>query len=437
MQWGKLPMRTLIAAGILCLLLPVTCLSQLPTDDPKEAQKRWYDPVAEREDLTPGAFEVLRFPINYTYQSKYKHDPKNSKFILNPDFYCSECYREGRIAKTDRSGSRLMEQPEEEVLGWISRITKSRPILIEDRQFRLYADLPPLNTRLFKNQFLKEELIELSDIFPKINEKTVGLSSHEVSHLYLIRAHRLLRDLLWMVGNTEEGIKKAYPYLGPYLGMNARQEIYIFARQRSYEEWGTRYIGRTSTDGQCWHLFVDRFMALGMHAQGHEDPQTTNYMFHRLLHNLIDAYRHYGFKLPAWFQEGMGHWVERRESERYNSFCFSEGTIPKVLYASRWLPRVRKMVAKGEVEPFVSMCSLEEYGQLPLEYHTICWSWVCYLWRLGPEKMQIFINELKAKVPAESLYQAQIRAFQKAYGLTLLQFEEGWKAWVLETYPSV
>jgi hypothetical protein len=51
--------------------------------------------------------------------------------------------------------------------------------------------------------------------------------------------------------------------------------------------------------------------------------------------------------------------------------------------------------------------------------------------------MQVFINELKAKVPAESLYQAQIRAFQKAYGITMLQFEEGWKAWVLEIYPSV
>lgn len=425
------------AALILAWLGGSGLLAQIPTDDPAEAQKAWYDRNRERKDLVPGAFEVLRFPVPEHQPPVYERDPKDSKFLLNPDFYCSECVREGRIAKVDRSGSRLMEQSESEVMDWLARITRKRPMLIEDRHFRLYADLPPLDTRRHRNPFMREELIELSSVFPRINERTGELNPHEMVHLYLVRANRLLRDFYWIVGRDQEGIAKDWPHLGPYLGMQSRQEVYIFGRQRPYMEWGARYIGRASDDGQCWHMFVDKFLTMGMHAQGHEDPRTANYFFHRLFHNLLDAYRYYSFKLPAWFQEGMGHWVERRESVQYNSFCFSEGVIPQVLYTSRWLPRIKKTVAKGDFLPFVEICSREEYGQLPLEHHMLSWSMVCFLWRMGPEKMPVFINELKSKQQNESLYQAQVRAFHKAYGITMLQFEAGWKEWVLAVYPDV
>ena len=270
-----------------------------------------------------------------------------------------------------------------------------------------------------------------------MNERTVALNKHQVAHLYLIRANRLLRDFCWLVGNNQEQISEKWPHLGDYLGMKNRLEVYIFRRQREYFQWAIRYIGRGSEHGQCWHMFNDRMMVLGMHAQNQEDPQTTNFMFHRLTHNMLDAYRMYSFKLPAWFQMGMGHWVERRESRNWNSFCYSEGELPKVLFTTKWCPKIKKMVRKGKLEPFVSLCSNDEYAQLPFEYHLVSWSWVCYLWRLGPEKMPLFINELKNKKEGETLYQAQIRAFQKAYGITLLQFEAGWKEWVLSIYPDV
>lgn len=414
--------------------------AQLPKDDPIEAQKKWYERENERTDLIEGAFEVLRFPTGYTFEPKYRHDPKNRKRILNPDFYCSRCVREKRIPDPGpRTQSRLMERDEPQVLDWIEKETKSRNyVFIEDPLIKLYFDLPGMDLKQYPNPFLKEELKELGDIFPKVTEKTSKINGHQRAHLYLIRAHRLLRDFYWMTGHSDaDAIKKKYDWLGPYLGMNNKLEVFIFRRQRPYQRFARRFIGRAADNGQCWHMFRDRCMILAMPAHNEKDPQTTNYFLHKFFHNVIDAYRMYSFKMPAWFQMGMGHWVERRENIRYNTFCFSEGVLPKVLFETRWAPKVKKLVRKDKVLPFVQACAAKEYGQLPPEYHMITHSWVCYLWRLGPTKMRIFINEVKSKKENETLYQAQVRAFRKAYNINMNQFDAGWREWVMKVYPDV
>lgn len=423
--------------AVLALAVPSAVLGQLPTDDPVEVHKKWYDRQLERADLIPGTFDVLRFPTKYTFTPRYKHDPKKRKRILNPDFRCNRCAEEGRIPAEARLPDRMMERDASDLMGWAEKELKRSVTVIEDGTFKLCFALPGTMLKEFPNPFLEQELAELGDVFPEVSDKTVAVNDHQRAHLYIIRAHRLLRDFLWTVGTTESAIRSTYPHLGPHLGMNNKQEIYVFPRQREYVRFSNRYIGRSSADGQCWHMFHDRCMIFAMHAQGYPDPQVQNFFLHRLQHNLLDAYRMYSFKLPAWLQMGMGHWVERRESLQYNSFCFSEGTIPQVLFRTRWEPRVKKMVMKDDVQPFVSLCSHEEYGNFPIEYHMICYSWVCYLWRLGPEKMKVFINALKAKADTETLYQAQVRGFRMAYGISPLQFDEGWREWVKATYPDL
>jgi hypothetical protein len=152
---------------VLCLLAVVGS-AQIPHDDPVEAQKKWYDRAFERPDLIEGAFEVLRFPTGYEFASRYKHDKKNRKRILNPDFWCTTCAREKRIPKDPkRVGKRLMEREESDVLQWIKAETKSsRFTYIEDEQFKLFMDLRGVNLKEFRNPFLKEEMRELGDIFP-------------------------------------------------------------------------------------------------------------------------------------------------------------------------------------------------------------------------------------------------------------------------------
>jgi hypothetical protein len=414
-----------------------------------EAQKAWYDRAHDRPDLVPGAWEVVRFPTGWKPEPRYKHDPSNRKKILNPDFYCNRCVKEGRIPPaTDRAQHRLLQRDEPQVLAWLKReLRVDRYTLIEDDEFKLWMDLDGFNVRDVANAgtahqclnaFLKEELIELSDLFPEVDEKTTVLDDHRRAHLYLNRAHRLQRDFWWLAGTNEAEVRKNYPYLGPYMGMKGKQELFVFDSQRDFERMMDWYVGaKVASGGICWHHLTDRAMLMAMQAAGQHDAETENHFFHWLMHNLLDAYRMYGFKLPAWFQMGLASFVERRECTNYNSFCFSEGTYPRLLYEEKWLPRIKQMVRKDQVMPFVEAAPVIEYGNLAPEYNMIAYSLVCYQFSLGPEKMKRFINALKEKPTQESIYAAQVRAFETAYGITMLQFDEGWRRWVLAVYPDV
>lgn len=439
--------RTLTAALLLGALAPSIASAQ--PDDRSfvkslvEAQKAWYERARERDDLVPGAFEVLRFPTGYVFKPRYKRDPSEPRRILNPDFFCTRCAKDKRIpAASDRAQHRLMQRDEPQVLHWIERELKPpRYTFIEDDTFKLYSDLPWVNLRNLRfdnNPFLKEELQELGDVFPEVTEKTVVIDDHQRAHLYLIRAHRLLRDFWWFAGTDNEKTRANYPWLGPFMGMLGKLEVFVFQTKRDYETFLDWFVGtKTVADGLCWHHLTDRAMLMAMHAESAEDPAVKNAFLHRLMHDFLDAYRMFSFKLPAWFQMGMAAWVERRENTYFNTFCFSEGTMPGVLYEDRWLPKIKKMVAKGRVTPFVEACNALEYGNFPPEYHMIAYSLFCYQLSLGPQRMRSFINALKDKKTEESMYQAQVRAFRDAYDLTLLQFEEGWTRFVLAVYPDV
>jgi hypothetical protein len=441
-------MQVPCCAGLACLCVLIAVgpsraqKSKSFAKEMAKAQAEWCDYKTERGDLTKGAFEVLRFPTGYAFKPRYKHDPKNSKRILNADFYCNRCVEEGRLpdpGKT-RLSVRLVQRDEPQVLDWIGKNLKvGRFTYIEDPSFKILIDLPALNLRKYHNRFRKAELEELHDVFPKVTKKTVVLDPHKRAHLYLIRAHRILRDFWWLAGTTNEKIIKKYKNLsGPHMGMKNKMEVFVFKRQKSFKQflqWSTGQI--TGDEGICWHHHNDRAMMMAMFNGGDRDPETQNFFLHRLTHNFLDSYRAYQFKLPAWLQMGIAHWMERREAQKYNCYCFSEGTLPKYTKEWRFLPRVRKMVVSGDVQPFAQFASKIQYGDFPFEYHMVNYSLFSYLLSLGPEKFRVFFNELKSKTTAESLHAVQIRAFRKAYGITLLQFDQGWRFWVKAVYPLV
>ncbi len=412
--------------------------AQIPTDDPKAAQAKWYERVRERPDLVAGAFEVLRFPTGYTVPPPFERDPLKRKLLLDPNFFCSRCAKEGRMAaKPGAFVDRLMDRGAEPLWASIQDLCKDQAVYLEDANFKLVASLTEVNLRLFVNPFLKEELAELSRVFPEVNDKTAGLNGHQRAHHYLNRMNRLLRDFYWISGVDQPMLKRQYGHLGPIHGMRGKHEVYLFRRDRDYERFTLDTIGRKAPFGQVWHLFHDGSLVLQTFEGNLTDPHFQSRVFHLLGHNLIDGFLAYTFKLPAWFQTGMGAWFERRESIQSNTFCYSEGVVPDVFNDHKWLPKIRKRVATGDLEAFAEVMNRNEYGQSKVGETLIHYSWVCYLWRLGPEKMPKFLQILKSKQPTQSLYEIQVKAFKEAYGITPLQFETAWKAWVLEIYPEV
>ena len=437
-----LPLRwrwVLLAAMALVVASPGAQAQKTKKKHPAiEAQLPWYEPTKERSDLVPGAFEVVRFPVESVSTPRYERDPK-SKRILNPDYHCTACIAEGRTApSTGREGRRLVERDEGAVLDWIAEELRPKgSAFLEDEDFKLYIDLPKMALRKNPSRYLAEDIEALRNIFPEMKKGTRlrYITGHQRAHLYLFRAQRLMRDFLWMTGTTDAEIKEKWPHLGPHLGMRNKLEVFVFVRPRDYQWFCDGHIGRVIPTGQAWHHMQDNALFVAMTDAGNPDARSHNAFIHRITHNLLDAYRRYGFKMPGWLQIGLAHWIERRENQRWNTYCWGEGTEIKEHPTYKWLLRVRRLVRQDKAMPFVEGASRIEYSEFSEADHLIAYSWFCYLMRLGPEKLRVFINALKDRKPDAPHFPAQVEAFKRAYGVDMLRFDEGWRRWVREIYP--
>ncbi|MEQ8768090.1 MAG: hypothetical protein RL885_29575 [Planctomycetota bacterium] len=406
----------------------------------------------------PDVYE-LSSPIEPT---QYERDPESPRVISNPDFFCTYCSREGRIAiesreeikdaleieityplplegrKSRRHGEfRLMERAGQEVVDALFHDKKiDDPVFIEDRMFRLFTAFDGFSTRKDKYPRREEELEQLSVIFPEISEKTVKLSPHHRAHLYLIRAHRVLRDFEAAVHFDPKA--EYMTYAGPYLGVNGKFEIYIFGDQRAMNEFRATYLGhKTELDGECWHTLRDDSMVAIMHAENLKDVWLNNTFTYRLSYNFIQCFRRYAYDLPSWLVLGWAHLMERRERTDFNTFTFGEGRLPDSMWgASRWKPDVRRRVLGDDVRPLVELANFTQANDVQPNEHGIVWSWVSYLLQLDSDKFARFVNIVEDKQQGESIYNLQVRAFQETYGRSMIELFEDWKKWVVQTYPK-
>ncbi len=406
--------------------------------------------------------DVYEFAPPLQFQPKYKHDPLRKKVILNPDFFCTQCAKEGRIkikhrneikdiletvkkfpmkldsGETERRHGlfRLMDRDGDVIVKMLLNQKKAKkPVFIEDKTFRIFCDLAGFSTKKFPYPRREIELQQLGDIFPKISKKTVNLNSHHRAHLYLIRSHRILRDLKYLVESDKHAADMAFK--GPYIGMYEKFEVYIFGRQKNMLQFIKSTLGSDDKDGRCWHNLKDAAMAAILHGQGRSDVQLNNTFTHRLAYNVITGYRKYEYDLPVWVALGYAHLMERRERTDFNTYIFGEQKTPKVPTYKKWKLRVRKMVATKKIpRSFAETAAFDNISDLrPIE-HFLAWSQMSFLMQRDQKKMGKFINVLKDKKTGESMRNLVIRALRLAYGFSIPTMEEAWKEWVLATYPS-
>jgi len=399
--------------------------------------------------------DIYDFGFNDTsWTPRYKHDPDNKKLILNPDFFCTQCAKEGRIkfktrdemkefletdkrypnplqGKTkDHFGTfRLLEQEAQVVLDRLFKKMKLKsPVFIEDRFFRIFTDLGKFHTKKPPYRRREFELQQLADIFPKISKKTINLNSHH-------RAHRVKEEFENLVGFKE---KAAYmDYNGPYHGLNQKFEIYMFRKKKDCMDFVQDVLGQAQDDGLCWHLLSERAMISFQQAQGRPDVFLNNTFTHRLAYNFIVGFRSYQYDLPAWITLGYAHLMERRERTNFNTLIFGEGRIPKFRLPKKWKVGVKKMVLANKMRPFQQIADFENVASIKPSEHPLIWSQCSYLMQLDQKKFGKMIHVLKDKKTGESTRNLLIRALRMSFGLTLSQIDEGWKAWVKETYPSI
>jgi hypothetical protein len=89
---------------------------------------------------------------------------------------------------------------------------------------------------------------------------------------------------------------------------------------------------------------------------------------------------------------------------------------------------VRKLVATDQA-PSVGEVFSRTTDELSLPEHAVSFSYVDYLLHLDGKKFNQLMQRLRAKEVTRD-------ALKRIYDMNPLQFEERWKAWVLETYPT-
>lgn len=413
-----------------------------------------------------GSFEVpdaYEWGEPFVFKPKYEHDPRNRKMITNPDFFCSQCAKERRIPfktrnemkdvletkreypiefqgkKFDIRGQyRLIEHDAGQVLEYVFKKMKTKnPVFIEDKYFRGIVDFEGFDTKMEVYPRREIELEQLGDIFPEVTKKTVDLNYHQRAHLYLIRAHRVMRDFSnWIDYNPKA---EYLTYLGPYHGMKEKFEFFIFDDKKLLGEFIVAFLGHNPIlDGECWHTLQDDNMSALMHCENIPDVHLNNGFTHRMAFNFLQGFRGYQWNNPAWLQLGYGHLMERRERTDFNTFILGEGRIPDLWGNTKWKPAIRKWVEKGtKIRPFAEIATFEDVGQITPEEHGICWSMVSYLMQLDAKKFAKFYHIIKDKKQGESIFNLQVRAFHSAFGITPTKFFEDWQEWVLRTYPAM
>jgi hypothetical protein len=208
------------------------------------------------------------------------------------------------------------------------------------------------------------------------------------------------------------------------------------------------YLGRESRFGQRWHSKDVSSLLYTVSTESddgrlkHDTALHCNVAFN-ISQNLLDGFRYYSYDLPVWIREGLGHWFERRVDPKWNSFDQTEGSPADMKNTWRWEPYVRNLLhSSGKFAPFPEAYQWRDFGSITFNDHVTLWSRMDWLLAQDHGKWRAFLFEVKGRVTKEwlpdqsDLVGATRDALQKAYGISVLNFDEKWATWVRETYPA-
>jgi hypothetical protein len=244
------------------------------------------------------------------------------------------------------------------------------------------------------------------------------LAHHELMHLYAQRLERLFSDYLAVMHCEANEFKEKVQVFVWWLPKDQVEGSLRFAGEQNQQ--GVKLLGAQAVYSVC----------------GNRQFFTTDERLHRnIVHNvshLLLAHQNpslwIGNIKGGWAEEGLGHWFEDRYFGKCDTYCYEEQNTNEDFKGGVWKPVVRKMVATDTVLPAAEVMS-KNTDQLPLPAHALAFSYVDYLLAHESAKFNDLCRQLRRK--------AELRdAFKSVYGMSLIEFEAKWKAWVLETYPT-
>jgi hypothetical protein len=250
----------------------------------------------------------------------------------------------------------------------------------------------------------------------KVEKRNLG--AHELLHLYLDRLEQVFQLYIELLRARPGDIQK-------------RQQVFVWWLVGDQQEATLRFCQQGSPNGVKLMGSQSSYSICGNRQFFNGDERLHRNIVHSVSH-LLFAHETpsmwIGNRKAGWVEEGLAHVFEERLFGICDNYCYEEGSNNFDFKSGKYKVAVRKMVAEDKAPP-VSDLIQRNTDQLKSAEHPVAMSLVDYLLQREPGKFDAFGKQLRAKVSVRD-------ALDKVFGLSPLELERAWKAWVLETYPK-
>ena len=350
--------------------------------------------------------------------------------IVFTPWYCAQCVKEKRIEPPATPPRITMMRAPIQELADLLDLDKGW-VCIQTPHFRILSSLKRTTVKLKDSVFARADLERLKTIFRRltIGREGATLNRHQRAHIYHIRAERIYSHFAALTDNKKK-----------YLGMEARYQLYLFDDYNEQHTLVDRFMGRVNDKAGLQHhdKVKPNFMVFTTcesqvaRNNGKGDKIFANHVIHSVAHNLVDGSDNYYRETWAWLEEGLGHYYERRENPRFNTFCWAEGRSPDVLHKPDWKSTIFSWVRRKKDTPLNRWCEKLRPGELSGLEQGLCWSIVKWMVETEPirfTKMLSRVDDLKAKPSAAE-------CIQYGFGVTPSVLHVRWREYVLEHYKK-
>ena len=349
------------------------------------------------------------------------------KIVFKP-YYCETCAEEGRIEKEDQVLSMMRME-----VGRLAKVLDLDKgwIVIQSANFKILSTLTRAKVKFKGSPFVRADLMRLKEIFPKlkIGREGASVNPHQRAHLYHIRAERVYCHFAALTDNKQK-----------FLGMGDRYQLILLDAYNPYHALTDQFIGRGQKMPGIQHHMKDKpnynmFVASEQqHARtpgkGKGDRAFNNWVIHSIAHNLVDGHGNYYRQTWGWLEEGIGHYYERKENVRHNTFCWSEGKPPADFLKPNWESVIFGLVRRGRDTSLNQWCEKLEPGQLSGIENGMSWSIVKWLVETDP----IRFTKMLRKLDDYQLKPNSAQCIQHAFNCSPSVLHKRWREYVLANY---
>lgn len=302
---------------------------------------------------------------------------------------------------------------------WDQKVAARRDWLKERRGIDEYLN-DPKDLHLMH---VKTEHFDLCWSIPKIKVGNVFLDQHHALHLYAQRLEEAYKAYLDQYGFKHEVEQNGVRHL-----------VMVFDQLRHANKAEPKYTGQGGQGTTNGVKLVGPKSVFCTHWNKTVNPDDE--AFHEyLVHNVVHLFLASNYpnmlwlaKKNGWLDEGLSHYFTDKRFGKARTHCYQEQDEAKQWVLTPWRPEVRKLVAIDKIPAFAEVV-VKHGEELTAEEHMFVWSWVQYLNdAYDHAKFVVLISGLKEQKPLRD-------ALQEAYGVSMFQFLDKWKKYVLETYP--